>query len=123
MVWSRDVENGAEGFHPVVTTFVHENFALLEVNLIDGDRAESIVTTAEHPWFVEGQGFLRTDELQAGDTIAAAQGASLSLESVDVLTNRATVYNFEVDATHTYFVGTSSALVHNLKQDIAIPFE
>ncbi len=116
VVWSRDGGIGGEGFQPVVHTFIHEGHPVLNVHLLGDDAAEVITATAEHPWYVQSVGWVGTSELLVGDVIATANGGSVVVEAIDATEVVTTVYNFEVEGTHTYFVGTLNALVHNLKQ-------
>jgi hypothetical protein len=76
---------------------------------------EIIETTAEHPFFVQGKGFVRAVEVAKDDAFIQADGRSAQLRSVDRRTERETVYNIEVAGTHTYFVvaGDQSIWVHN----------
>ena len=70
---------------------------------------ESIRTTEEHPFFVEGRGFVNASELAPGDRLSS--GASIA--SIASTIERSRVHNFEVEGFHTYFVGRASVLVHN----------
>jgi hypothetical protein len=45
--------------------------------------------------------------------IALVSGLLANVESVFAIDTTATVYNFEVENTHTYYVGTEGVLVHN----------
>ncbi len=49
-----------------------------------------------------------------GTSIVTRAGPSAILASSQVRNQKATVYNFEVEKTHTYFVGHSDLWVHNV---------
>ena len=65
----------------------------------DGSKIE---TTDEHPFFVEGRGFLPAKEAGIGTSIVTRAGPTLQVTNVEVKTQGATVYNFEVEGLHTY---------------------
>lgn len=78
----------------------------------------TIETTAEHPFFVENQGWVGAADLTAGDNLITDSGSVITVESVThVLHDQPVqVYNFEVEDEHTYYVGYESGdfvLVHN----------
>jgi hypothetical protein len=91
-----------------VKTYVRANVPTL--NLRFGN--EVISTTSEHPFYVEGKGFVKAGELGEGNSIVTRAGPRLKLDKV-VAQNAATVYNLNVEDFHTYFVGTSGLWVHN----------
>jgi hypothetical protein len=66
----------------------------------------SVETTSEHPFFIEGQGWVEAGKLKAGARVAARDGdKSATLERVERRPGKRLVYNFEVEGTHSYFVG------------------
>lgn len=64
-----------------------------------------IGTTREHPFFVEGQGWLPASELRGGERLLSHTGEWLVLEGVAETGEVVTVHNLEVEECHTYFVG------------------
>ena len=74
---------------------------------------EEIGTTAEHPFWVKTQGWIFAGKLLPGDEIFTSNGGWLRVNKGTWLSERQTVYNFEVDEFHTYFVGKHRAWVHN----------
>ena len=78
-------------------------------------NGEEIVTTVDHPFYVKDKGFIKAGELIVGDELLDVDGNVLLVENFDVeLTDEpTTVYNFQVEDFHTYFVGTSQIMVHN----------
>ena len=81
---------------------------------IDG---ETIETTKEHQFWIEGQGWTKAKFLKAGDQLRDADGNSLIIDNVEIVSlpeNQYTlVYNLEVADFHTYYVANSNILVHN----------
>ncbi|RYG64278.1 hypothetical protein EON77_19940, partial [bacterium] len=98
----------------VARTFVRETRSLVHIRT---DESET-VATPEHPFWVDGKGFVAAGELQAGDVLAtAARGASATVRAIRVEETAPTpVFNFEVENAHTYYAGPSSVLVHNVCQ-------
>ena len=80
-------------------------------------NGETIETTKEHPFWVEGQGWKKAKFLNAGDMLRDASGNSIEIDAVDITSlsrNQFTiVYNLEIAEFHTYYVSESAILVHN----------
>jgi hypothetical protein len=114
LVWSQDEETGDVALRRVVRTFVTLNEPLLQVVLeaADGD-AEDFKVTGGHPFSVRDRGWVRASELKPGDEVRRLGGGWLRVVGVKNLEVRETVYNFEVEGFHTYFVGEIGAWVHN----------
>jgi len=93
----------------VTQVFVHQDSEVLRLTL---DRSE-IDTTSAHPFFVSGRGWVAAGELEIGDTLTSAEGQSFELLGKEILADRETVYNVEVERAHTFFVGDESLWVHN----------
>jgi hypothetical protein len=106
-VLSRDEHTGELVFRPVAQTFVRtsDHLRLLTLRTSAGVD-EQIETTDEHPFWVEGTGWTAAKSLQAGQRLTEPDGsittvvASGRVEQPDGVT----VYNFEVQDTHSYFV-------------------
>jgi hypothetical protein len=81
-------------------------------------RGELIRSTAEHPFFVQGQGWTPLNQIKAGDQIWTEVSGWVSVEAVEQTGKWETVYNFRIEDYHTYFVGTLewgfSLWAHNL---------
>jgi hypothetical protein len=81
---------------------VFENYApLLDLRV----RGQRIRTTAEHPFWVRGKGWVAAHELMACDHLLSHDGRWVVLDSVERDKEAAPVYNFRVAEYHTYFVG------------------
>ncbi|PKQ89273.1 type IV secretion protein Rhs [Paenibacillus sp. BGI2013] len=74
-----------------------------------------IETTDNHPFWVEGKGWLFADELLSGDKLQKADGSNLKIDRVEYtkLDEPVTVYNFTVADYHTYYVTDLGIWVHN----------
>jgi len=74
-----------------------------------------IETTDNHPFWVEGKGWVFADELQIGDKLQKADGSNLTIDKVEFvkLDEPVTVYNFTVADYHTYYVTDLGIWVHN----------
>jgi len=64
---------------------------------------------------VEGEGFKAAGELEEGEYVQTADGEILQVFKVqkEYLEEPVTVYNFEVEDWHTYYVSEEEVLVHN----------
>ncbi|MCK4261257.1 MAG: hypothetical protein KAX49_19950 [Halanaerobiales bacterium] len=111
MVLSKDEITGKEEYKPVVQTFVRTTDIIIEIILENG---EEIDTTEEHPFWVVGIGWVEAKNLNANSVLVLAGDSYVGVESVEVIEvgHEITVYNFEVQDYHTYFVG-SGIWVHN----------
>jgi hypothetical protein len=99
----------------VARTFVHEQAIILKLHLESG---ETITTTPGHPFAVEGKGFISAGRLAIGNAIVTRAGPPVKVVGIEHPVETATVYNFEVEGTHTYFVGNTNGglWVHNQSQ-------
>lgn len=89
----------------------HDNAPVFEV-VVGGAK---ITATPQHPFWVAGQGWVTVDRLLPGDRLVQPDDTTVSVESVRDTGTAATVYNFEVEGAHDYYVqaGTHWILVHN----------
>ncbi len=94
-VLARDEATGAQDAQRVLRAYSawHEAVLVLEVVTADG-TVERLVTTEEHPFWVEGTGWV----------VAATLIATPRL-----------TYNLTVEAAHTFFVGQTGLWVHNAR--------
>jgi Pretoxin HINT domain len=80
------------------------------VRIISGN--DTIFTTPEHP-FYGASGWMQAGSLLPGMAIKTQLMGMVMLTQVSFIDTTATVYNFEVDQYHTYYVGNEALLVHN----------
>ena len=95
----------------VLKTYVRQTDKL--IHLVIG--GEEIITTETHPFYVKDRGFVEAGELQAGEHLLNVNGKELLIEEFwsERLDEPETVYNFQVEDFHTYFVGENKIWVHN----------
>jgi len=106
-----DPETGEVALKRVVQTFVNEADELVHVE-VDGDE---IICTNEHPFYSPVKGWMAAYELRAGDILVTVNGDYVVVEKIqhEILEAPITVYNFEVEDFHTYYVTDTGILVHN----------
>lgn len=76
---------------------------------------QTITCTDEHPFYSPIKGWTAAVNLRAGDILLSVNGEYVVVEQIqhEILENPTTVYNFEVEDFHTYYVGDTGVLVHN----------
>ena len=96
---------------PVLETYIREVTTLVHLTV----NGEEIVTTVDHPFYVNSRGFVKAGELAIGDELLDPNKNILLVENFDVeLTEEPVkVYNFQVEDYHTYHVSGLGVLVHN----------
>jgi hypothetical protein len=112
LVLARDPETGETAPRRVVRLFITPDREVLDLGLEQDDHVEHLVVTPEHPFWREGSGFVGVSDLVPGDLVRTAAGVT-RVRSLASLPQHITVYNFEVETAHTYFVGKTAAWVHN----------
>ena len=100
---------GASAFYPVEALLAHEDPVVVELT-IDGELVE---TTPEHPFFVEGAGWVPAGELLLGDVVRSADGAGV-VEALESVASPQVMHNLTVAEAHTFYVGRGAWLVHNV---------
>lgn len=110
-VWSENPETHEKALKKVKKIFVREKDSIIRLSI----NGEVIETTAEHPFYVEGRGFVNAGELKAGDEVRTADGSTAAVENLEIITpdEPIKVYNFEIEDFHTYYVSEQKVLVHN----------
>ena len=89
-VLARSEETGELSLREVTETFVTPDKAIWEVDVEDASGAvETLGTTAEHPFAVQGEGWVLASQLQPGDPIGSAFDAKVSEVVRKVLENAA----------------------------------
>ena len=111
LVWAWDEETGNTALKKVVETYVNSTSELVHV-FVDG---EEIVTTPSHPFYSPVKGWTAAVHLRAGDILQLVNGEYVVVEKVqhELLEAPVTVYNFQVEDYHTYYVSDAGVLVHN----------
>ena len=125
VVLAANEETGEVAYKEVVRTFVNTTDEITHVTIENAEgEQETIDSTPEHPFYVEGLGWVEASSLHAGMTIWFANGTKGTVEDIsnEGLEEPVTVYNFEVTDFHTYFVGENAVLVHNdCDTDVNLP--
>ena len=110
-VWAFNVETRESELKTVTKVYVHSVAEILRLYTDEGD----IDTTANHPFYVIGKGWVAAGDLVVGDEVYnldETASAILGLE-IEILDEPVLVYNLEVEDFHSYFVGCVPVLVHN----------
>jgi RHS repeat-associated protein len=113
LVWSQNEFTGDRELRPVLRTFVRNDAAVIDVRVAYADRIDDLRTTASHPFWVLGRGWVPAGDLEADDELLSASSDTARVVAVHPTGTREIVYNLEVADYHTYFVGSFSVLVHN----------
>ena len=129
-VWAYDEKSQSKRLKKVVQVFQNKTKKWLHIHI----NEEEIICTPEHPFYVidakeipilqfegresfkyEGE-WVASKDLKEGMQVLLANGKYATIEIVETeeLDTFETTYNFEVEDDHTYFVGTTSILVHNV---------
>jgi Flp pilus assembly pilin Flp len=112
LVVARDPETGIVSERHVIQRFVTNDREVLDLGLEKAGITEHLTVTPEHPFWRAQIGWIGAGGLEIGDVVATASGEA-RVVSMQSLRDRITVYNFEVELVHTYFVGSLGAWVHN----------
>lgn len=108
LVWAFDESAKKADYYPVLATLTHFDPLILELT-INGD---TIRTTPEHPFFVDGV-WLAAGLIEIGDGVQSASGNVSPVVKVVKIQQQQLMYNLTVAEAHTYFVGEGGWLVHN----------
>lgn len=112
-VWARDP--GGPVKRQVSRLFRHSDKAVLRVRYArDNGEVHDTVATTEHPFWVQGKGWVAAQQLQLGDPLLMlGAGPHPRVTEISGYDARAEVFNFEVEGSHNYFVGRLGVFVHN----------
>lgn len=75
---------------------------------------DTIYATPEHPFYTS-KGWLQASALSIGMLLQTTNSFA-TLSNIKAVDTSAIVYNFTVEGTHTYYVGSTNLLVHNTCQ-------
>ncbi|HEY0780428.1 MAG TPA: Hint domain-containing protein [Gemmatirosa sp.] len=113
VVRARD-KSGALVDRSVVQTHAHGARPLMRIQLADG---AVIRATPAHRFWTERHGFVAAHELQPGMKLHSADSTrEVAVHEVgETSADAEGVCNLSIASDHTYFVGESRVLVHNVK--------
>jgi hypothetical protein len=114
-VWAHDLVTGTSELQLVVETFVRHTTELFHLTV----NGAVVSTTAEHPFMVQGRGWIDAAFLNVGDLLVTPDGTTVPVEAIETEqrdeADAETVYNFHVETHSNYYVhaGDLLVLVHN----------
>ncbi len=127
-------ETGKLEYRMITNLFERKTDLIYKLTFSSG---HSVETTWNHPFWVSSTGtstdstgspttgsvsdisslqagkWIETKDLKVGDVLKTANSSSLFISAISTDARVETVYNFEVEGNHTYFVGEDGVLVHN----------
>ncbi|WP_410664861.1 RNase A-like domain-containing protein [Amycolatopsis sp. lyj-84] len=108
-VWARDLDTGLSELRGVVGLFSKHADEILTITT----AGTFLRVTPEHPFWVVGRGWTTAGELRVGDRLSTLAGAEQPITGITRATGTTTVYNFEVEGDHNYYITDAQLLVHN----------
>jgi hypothetical protein len=113
-----DAGGGQALARPIVHCFRHVDRPTVTVSIARKSGATQRITcTPDHPFWVDGRGWIAAQALRLGDPLSDASGqATAQVRGVEQTGQRTTVFNVEVEEVHNYFVGHHGVLVHNMSR-------
>jgi hypothetical protein len=111
MVYAYDDVTGNMAYKRVVMLFSNSSSQMVYITI----NGAIIKATPEHPFYLEGMGWVGAGDIHIGDKVKLSTGKTAIVEDVKKieLETPIAVYNFSVDDYHTYFVSELEVLVHN----------
>ncbi|MGE7998693.1 polymorphic toxin-type HINT domain-containing protein [Lysinibacillus sp. NPDC093190] len=114
MVLAKDEVAGEQAYKEVTLLYRNDKEIIYELTV--GDQV--IETTDNHPFWVEGKGWVLAADLQVGDKLQQSNGNTLTIDEINIVKHDelVKVYNFTVDEFHTYYVSDLGIWVHNINK-------
>jgi hypothetical protein len=109
MVLSRNVSTGELKYQAVIC---QTRRAPAPTVILSVDNNETIHATTSHLLWVSGQGWTQAGEIKPGDLLHAAAEPAVVMNTTP--SDELPTYNLIVMDTHTYFVGSSRVLSHDV---------
>ncbi|MBG9736744.1 polymorphic toxin-type HINT domain-containing protein [Paenibacillus alvei] len=111
-VLSKNEETGETAYKEVTHLYRNDKEVIYELTV--GDQV--IETTDNHPFLVEGKGWVLAVDLQVKDKLQQSNGNTLTIDNIKIVKHdeKVKVYNFTVADFHTYFVSELGIWVHNI---------
>lgn len=108
LVWAFDDKTEKIELKKVIRTFTKERDHIYRIYF--GDNV--IEATNDHPFFIGGK-WLEVEQLKTGDYLSLYDGTEMAISKIEYEKGIFTVFNFEVENYHTYYVSKENVLVHN----------
>jgi LysM repeat protein len=122
VVKSANEHTGKISYKRVINTYMRIAPRIYEIKY---DNGQSLETTGDHPFYIQNQGWKKVSDIRLGENQATYLGLEKNkkiystndfthqIKEISFKENKTTVYNFEVEDDHTYFVTISELWVHN----------
>lgn len=94
---------------------LHEHDVRLLTLEGDAGNSSAIITSDEHPFYVQGKGWVEAGRLKVGDKVATLDGKVLAVVGSQRQQDGLLMHNLTVDEFHTYSVTEERVWVHNCK--------
>jgi hypothetical protein len=108
-VWAKNLTTGKRELRTVVGLFNKHTDELMDITV-----AGTVVSvTSKHPFYVPGRGWVMSGLLHVGDKLLQRDGTIVTITAIRHYAADTTVYNFEVEGDHNYYVSQAQLLVHN----------
>ncbi len=75
-----------------------------------------IEASYNHPFWVQGKGWVDAENLKEWDAVAALKGGDILIKNNEYIEEETRVFNFTIANTYSYFVGDGGLWVHNCKK-------
>jgi hypothetical protein len=108
-VLSYNLEKSTIEPNRVEKVFTRETQEIYELNT----NYQKLFVTAQHPFYIEGKGWIKVKDLQKGDMLKTKDDVKEQILDIAILKQTEIVYNIEVEGNHNYFVTNNTILVHN----------
>ena len=109
---AQDVDSGELAYKPVLAVTIREPTPRIKIRL----GSDTITATLGHPFWVAGQGWRMTKQLEVGSRLHTLSGAA-PVEAIEKLpvdpSYDGLAYNLVVADFDNYFVGEKAILVHD----------
>jgi Pretoxin HINT domain/A nuclease of the HNH/ENDO VII superfamily with conserved WHH len=103
----------------VTEWFQRETSAIIDIFI----GIEKISCTTDHPFWVQGQGWVSAFQLKGGMALQNREGEPQVIDVVRRRDEVAQVFNVEIEGQHTYFVSDLEILSHNMCGDPVRPVD
>jgi len=109
-VFTYNIEKNKTELCKIQKTFVRNTSKIYQI-MTDN---QTIMVTAEHPFYVENKGWVLVKSLKPGDRFKTmTREGTEQIKTIHQIKEALKVYNIEVDGNHNYFVTKGDILVHN----------